>query len=281
MKTKLGFLLVVFIALLSFTLPMMAQDDTAAQGDMIPATLGDITGDSATYYGETVIVEGVIDHWVSAHAFALGEGALLFDSQVLVINNTGQPLPHNIFAGDRVVVTGVVHPSWDESGMADEGAVVPDPVEGAEDAFEGAEDAVEGVEGVVATPSGEDPLGAVDDPAAGDAGAEMTPEVGDTGAVDPAAGDAGQTDMQMTPEGGDAGAEMTPETGDTGQTGTDMEMNPETGPVDVDLDSSMGGIEDQMAFFMAGNFPDDYNHYTILELTSIENINRIDTDEGM
>lgn len=101
----LRILLIVCLSLLATV--VLAQD-----GALL---VGDITGDSATYYGQTVTVEGNVDELVNIRSFLLGEGGLT-NPQLLVLNNSGQEFNIGLTAGARVTVTGVVYPSYSEGG---------------------------------------------------------------------------------------------------------------------------------------------------------------------
>lgn len=80
-------------------------------------TLDAVTGDSAAYYGQQVTLDGWLVEFVNANTFILGEGDPLLDSQVLVINNSGRPFSMDIVTGERVQVTGIVVPSFEEGGF--------------------------------------------------------------------------------------------------------------------------------------------------------------------
>lgn len=98
------------------TIPM--EGEVPAEGEMVEgATLGDVTADSAAYYGQQVTLEGILEEYVNARTFVLGEGAVLFDSKVLVINNSAQEFDPSLVTGERVRITGIVVPSYDEGGF--------------------------------------------------------------------------------------------------------------------------------------------------------------------
>ncbi len=83
-------------------------------------TLEDVTDDSASYYGQQVTLEGVVQNFLSPHVFVLGEDTFLDNDQVLVINRSGQVFGPNIYEEARVTVSGVIQPSRDawENGDA-------------------------------------------------------------------------------------------------------------------------------------------------------------------
>lgn len=102
-------MLVMLAALALLSVPFAATAQTERQ--LVPVTLEDLTAKAELYVGQTVILEGVAEEFVSVKSFLLGEAAALDNDQVLVINTSGDPLPVNIFKGDTLIVTGVVHPS--------------------------------------------------------------------------------------------------------------------------------------------------------------------------
>lgn len=104
-KKSLVFGLALLIAVVPFA--VTAQDTTG----LVPSTLEDLTADPAPYVGQTVILEGYVEDFVNVNTFVLGEAAALDNDQVLVINTSGEALPVNLFNGDSVIVTGIVHPS--------------------------------------------------------------------------------------------------------------------------------------------------------------------------
>lgn len=99
----------VLIAAAVLLLPAVAQESDV----LIPVTLEEITSNSSDYYGEQVIIEGFVNRFVNVDSFILGENATVDNDQVLVINNSGNYLPANLFSDDQVVVTGLVHRSLD------------------------------------------------------------------------------------------------------------------------------------------------------------------------
>jgi hypothetical protein len=115
------------VAMFLFSSVSFAQDATpvptteaeAPQVEAVPVegvTLGDVTADSPAYYGQQVTLYGWLVEFVNVRSFILGEGDPLFDSQVLVINNTPEEFDWSLVAGERVQITGVVMPSFEEGG---------------------------------------------------------------------------------------------------------------------------------------------------------------------
>ncbi len=85
-------------------------------------TLEDVTDDSASYYGQQVTLEGVVQNFLSPHVFVLGEDTFLDNDQVLVINRSGQVFAPNIYEEARVSVSGVIQPSrdaWENGDVVD------------------------------------------------------------------------------------------------------------------------------------------------------------------
>jgi hypothetical protein len=79
-------------------------------------TIGDITGDSEAYYGQTVTVEGNVDEFVNIRSFLLGESGLLTRAQLLVVNASGEELPLDVVKDSQVLITGVVYPHFGDGG---------------------------------------------------------------------------------------------------------------------------------------------------------------------
>jgi hypothetical protein len=118
----------VVLLLICFALPLTvsAQETTPipeAPVDVGPPTLESVTADPATYYGQTVTFEGVVEELVNTRSFVLGEGAALDDDQVLVLNNSGQEFNIGLTRDARVSVTGVIYPAFDQGGWD---SLVPD-----------------------------------------------------------------------------------------------------------------------------------------------------------
>jgi hypothetical protein len=99
-----------------------AQDATEpvepAEGELeVLTTIGTITGDSATYYGQEITTEGIVEELLNVRTFVLGEEAAVFPNQLLVINNTGSEFDLQLVRGRQVRLVGTVYPSIDEGGM--------------------------------------------------------------------------------------------------------------------------------------------------------------------
>jgi hypothetical protein len=76
-------------------------------------TLANITDNSQDYYGAVVTIEGSLINFVGSRMFEVGEEALVTNSNVLVVNNSSQPLPASLIEGVDVRITGRVLPSYD------------------------------------------------------------------------------------------------------------------------------------------------------------------------
>ncbi|MBE0703982.1 MAG: hypothetical protein IH582_12575, partial [Afipia sp.] len=116
MKSILATFLTIASALLfsAFIVPVSAQDQPAT------TTLEEVTADSTAFWGSEITLEGVVETFLNVNMFVLSEGAALDDDRVLVINNSGQPFSPDVVLGDRVLVTGIVHPArnqYDETDM--------------------------------------------------------------------------------------------------------------------------------------------------------------------
>ena len=107
MFNKLLSMLFVTAVMLSALWIVSAQDDTMT----LVTTLEELTADSAEFYGETVSLEGTIVEFVNSSSFVIGEDAAIDDDRILVLNNSGEVLPIQLFRGEFIVVTGVVHGS--------------------------------------------------------------------------------------------------------------------------------------------------------------------------
>ncbi|MBI5668551.1 MAG: hypothetical protein HZC41_11145 [Chloroflexi bacterium] len=80
----------------------------------LSTSLEDVTADSEAFYGQTITLEGVIETIINVKMLVLGEGAVIDNDQVLVVNTSGQDFDLSVTEGQRVQITGVVHPSWAE-----------------------------------------------------------------------------------------------------------------------------------------------------------------------
>lgn len=107
MFKKLLTTLTLTVVALSMFWVASAQDDSMR----LVTTLEELTAESSEFYGETVTLEGTIMEFVNSSSFVLGEDAAIDDDRILVLNNSGEMLPIELFRGDFVVVTGIVHSS--------------------------------------------------------------------------------------------------------------------------------------------------------------------------
>lgn len=245
---------------------VLAQD--ANQG--MAQTVGDITGDPGSFYGQTVTLEGNISDFLSTNVFVLSDASAV-NANVLVINNSGQPLPNSYVQGQDIIVSGRVHPSYSE---IQGGAITQFP-----SFFDERQGMMGGMtttdtnnQGTMAT---QDPaMMATQDPAmmaTQDPAMTATPDLSGTplgGASDPMAtpasadvgastgGDATSTTM-VTPVGG---------TGDTSVSGTTTDMSGQM------VGMMMPYQEDLLAFVYNGSLMDEYDIYTILEITDINQL---------
>lgn len=108
MNRKFAVVLLALTALLAVPFAIGAQNATP---ELIPATVSDLINDPDLYTGKMVILEDAISEYINPQSFLLGADAAIGEARVLIVNTSGEPLPFTMFAGDRVVVTGVVHPS--------------------------------------------------------------------------------------------------------------------------------------------------------------------------
>lgn len=282
-----------WVALIVVALLIIVGGATISAQDTVgePIGLGDVTGDSASYYGQTVTIQAVIGEFVSSNAFVLTDAALLSNNSVLVINNSGRPIPNSYVKGQEVVVTGRVHPSFSEvfngnvqqfpsfyeerMGMMGTGATGQDT---------GATVATQDP-GLMTTPDAagmttQDPNMMTTPTAAQDA----TGGSGGTGDTSGATGGTGNTSgssgtgstggtgdsAQATPAGG-TGAEATPVGGTSGDSSMMATPVPSgnMGMGDSDMMSPMPFEEDMLAWVYGEALPDEYDVFTIIEITDI------------
>lgn len=121
MRSKILLALILVIALLSVNIAA-AQDATevpapAQATASANPTIGDITGNHETYYGQQVTVQGVVEEFLNARVFVIGEGSTLLDNKLLVIDASGQEIPLTVARDQQVQLTGMVYPSIQEGGM--------------------------------------------------------------------------------------------------------------------------------------------------------------------
>lgn len=98
-------------------------------GVSIETTIGEVTANSASFYGQQVRLEGTIDEMLNVRMLVLGEAAILGSNQVLVINNTDTHFDLWVTRGQQMWVTGTVYPSINESRtdpvVADDTGMLP------------------------------------------------------------------------------------------------------------------------------------------------------------
>jgi hypothetical protein len=237
MDRKFIVALLAIAALFSLPFAIAAQD---AAPELVPVTVGDLVRDPGLYVGQTVIIEDTISEYINPQSFLLGEDAAIGEARVLVVNTSGHPLPFTMFAGDRVVVTGVVHPSLQM--RLDNGEVtlpedrlafrqtytLPD--------FNDLGDTTDDILPTV------DPA-ATTDPAA---------------TLDPAATVEGSMDMTATPEGS-----------------TDMDTT-----TDMDMTGDMvSGSMEAIDFYYGGGFPERLDGYLIIEVSSLDDLSHLLAEE--
>ena len=146
---KLVILLVCVTALAAFGSVSLAQDitqtvlpdatpDTAAV-DQVPlegdeadgATLESVTADSAGFAGTEVTIEGMVVEFINARAFVLGEGAVVDDDRVIVINNGVEEFDLRLTKEQWVELTGTVYLSLEAGGfdsIVSNGIAMPDAI---------------------------------------------------------------------------------------------------------------------------------------------------------
>ncbi len=120
MRNRVLLAVMLVIGLLSFS-AAFAQDATQAPPGEPTASanpaIGDITGNHETYYGQQVTIQGVVEEFLNARTFVVGEGSALLDNQLLVIDASGQEIPLTVARDQQVQLTGMVYPSIQEGGM--------------------------------------------------------------------------------------------------------------------------------------------------------------------
>lgn len=115
-KLTIGFI----CALLFFVLgtASLAQDAPPIEDDEADgATLESVTADPASFYGQQVTLQGVVAEFINARAFVFGEGAVLDNDQVIVINNSPQEFDLRLTLDRRVQLTGTVLPAVQDNGF--------------------------------------------------------------------------------------------------------------------------------------------------------------------
>jgi hypothetical protein len=240
MNRKFIVIVMALMALLSVPAAIGAQNDVP---ELVPVTVSDLIGDPDLYVGQTVIIEDAISEYINPQSFLLGSDAAIGEARVLVVNTSGEPLPFTMFAGDRVVVTGVVHPSLQM--RLDNGEVTLP------------EDRLAFRQGYVSPGVDINDLGDTTDdilptvdPAATVEG-DMSPTADPAATVDPAATPEDSTDM------------------DTADTSADMDMS-------GDL---TGGNMEAVDFYYGGGFPERLDGYMIIEVNRIEDVSHLVAEE--
>lgn len=114
---KFSVIALAFLAVLTLSLNVAAQDQPVVPETGSPADIADVVANTDAYYGTTVTLEGNIVELVNVKLFVLDDGALLATNQVVVVNNTGFEYPIWVSADERVRVTGIVHPRTNDGGM--------------------------------------------------------------------------------------------------------------------------------------------------------------------
>lgn len=127
-------LLIFLLATASLTMAQDATPETTTMPDgtivVVPAvpvvvqgqnnaTIADVTANSAQYYGQTVTLQGNVNNLLNVRAFVLGEGAVLDNDQVLVINTSNQEFNLWLTEGAQVQVTGIVRPAYNQNAFND------------------------------------------------------------------------------------------------------------------------------------------------------------------
>ncbi len=108
-------LLVLILGLLSFGV-VAAQSTTPEPTPQGELGLGDVVGNKTQYYGQSVTVEGTIEEVINVRAFVVGDGATLNDHQLLVIDNSDQPFDIGVRKDQKVRLTGILCPSFNDGG---------------------------------------------------------------------------------------------------------------------------------------------------------------------
>ncbi|MBW4438353.1 MAG: hypothetical protein KME04_14535 [Pleurocapsa minor GSE-CHR-MK-17-07R] len=227
---------------------VMAQDE-------VYTPMGDITGNAGVYFGQTVQMEGFIDRFVSTNAFVLTDAAPLGANNVLVINNSGQPIPNSFVIGQEIVLTGRVHPSFNDvyNGavmrypsafeermltMAPELLNTPDPAMMATS------------DPMMATP---DPMVATTDPMMVTPDALMATPDPMMATVDP------MVTAEAVPQDNVADPMAV----------TQVQPPSETGAADTSFSGQAPWNEDLLAWVYNETLPDEFDGYIIVELTDI------------
>lgn len=297
-------LAILLAAMCFMVIPALAQDEGPG--------LEGVTGDPGSFWGQTITFEGVLVEYINPYSFVMGEGAALDDDRVLVINDTGMPLPANLIRGERIRVTGIVLPGIDARDNDPNASPFVDDVINDTTRMGGT-----GMGGTNMTGTGVTDQGTTDVTSGG--GTAGTGGTGDTTSQNLTGTAMPETPLAPTPEGatteestvgqdqgatpgaggGATGGEVTPmmeATMDgTMAPGMDTTMSPEmTGVPEMTMQptmdtSNMGDTtdnilpsmwEDGLAFYWNGNLPDDFNGFTIVRLVNVTDVEWLPLDDG-
>jgi hypothetical protein len=268
---------------------MPAEPLAPVEGEVIEGpTLESVTADPGAVYGQEVTLEGVLAEFVNVRTFVLSEGAALDDDKVLVINNTPIEFDPSLVTGERVQITGIVMPSYNEGGFdqvisnfmdviapaqspvesqppADTTTMDATPADAAADdasSADTAETPAAAIPGDEAAADATPAEGAADDTAADATPADAT--TGDTGEVN-------ATDAQATLTN-DADAQATPADATTDNTGAEpVEATPMV-PADTTAQTPGMSLDNVDWTPLTNAIAERYPEFTIVEITSIDSV---------
>lgn len=105
--------------ILTVSLGITAQDATpeAAPAGEAQVTIQEVIDNPDTYVNTPISLSGVVSELVNVRSFLLTEDAALGADSVLVVNNSGQPLPLNLTADERFLVTGMLRSFTRDEGF--------------------------------------------------------------------------------------------------------------------------------------------------------------------
>lgn len=102
-----------------------------SSGEATETSLEELTSGTEQFVGQRVSFEGVIESLANVKILVVGEGAVIDDDRVLVVNQTNEEFDLSFSEGARVYVTGVFQPSiqaqMDNAVTARDSAVTPLP----------------------------------------------------------------------------------------------------------------------------------------------------------
>lgn len=143
MKLKVSVLILLTIFMLSLA-GVSAQEATETPNamteaaeevsdvilDSVPSSLEELTSGTEQFYGQRVSFEGLIESLANVKILVVGEGAIIDNDQVLVVNRTNEEFDLAFSEGERIFVTGIVQPSIQEQmdGAATVDEVVSTPI---------------------------------------------------------------------------------------------------------------------------------------------------------